>query len=146
MVGEGSFRVGFEKDKLGICLTQVTTTCSVSGRGGLSAGSAGVGDPVFERGSLPGVLVPTALARWLPVSALRWSESVAGVGCSVGVRGVSSPSFGDCGDDLSRQPCAIDPLVSGSVVGNQPEERSQRNRLAARVGFEELQDGLDDAS
>ena len=71
---------------------------------------------------------------------------MAGVGAAVGMRGVSSPGFGDCGNDLSGQPPAIDPMVPGGVVGDQPEERSQRYGFAARVGLEELQDGLDDAA
>ena len=131
---------------MGIYLTQVTTTCSVSGRGGLSARPVGTGGPVFDRGGLPGVSVSTALAGWLRVPALWRAEGVAGVGSAVGVRGVSSPDFGDCGNDLSGQPPAYDPVVSSSVVGDQPEERSQRHGLAACVGLEELQDSLDYAA
>ena len=71
---------------------------------------------------------------------------MAGVGTAVGVRWVPSPDFGDCGNDLSGQSPAIDLVVPGGVVGDQPEERSQRHGLAARVGVEELQDGLDDAA
>lgn len=133
-------------DQMGIYLTKVTTTCSVFGRGGLSTRPAGVGVPVFNRGGLSGVSVSTALASWLRVPALWWAEGVAGVGDAVGVLRVPSPDFCDCGNDLSGQPPAIDPLVSGGMVGDQPEERSQRHGLAARVGREELQDGLDDAA
>ena len=71
---------------------------------------------------------------------------MAGVGSAVGVRGVSSPDFGDCGNDLSGQPPAFDPVVPGGVVSDQPEERSQRHGPAARFGLEELQDGLDYAA
>ena len=71
---------------------------------------------------------------------------MAGVGAAVGMRGVPSPDFGDCGNDLSGQPPAIDLVVPGCVVGDQPEERSQRHGLATRVGPEKLQDGLDDAA
>ena len=71
---------------------------------------------------------------------------MAGVGAAVGVLWVPSPDFGDCGNDLSGQPPAIDPVVPGGMVGDQPEERSQRHGLGARVGLEELQDGLDDAA
>ena len=67
---------------------------------------------------------------------------MASVGSAVGLRGMQSPDFGDCGNDLPGQPPAIDLLVPGGVVGDQPEERSQRHGLAARIGFEELQDGL----
>ena len=71
---------------------------------------------------------------------------MASVGVAVGVRGVPSPDFGDCGNDLSGQPAVVDLMVPGGVVGDQPEERSQRHGLATRVGVEELQDGLDDAT
>lgn len=128
---------------MGIYLTQVTTTCSVSGRGGLSARLGGVGGPVFVRRGVPDVPVSTALAGWLRVPALWRAEGVGGVGSAVGVRELSSTDFGDCGNDLSGQPPAIDPVVSGGVVGDQPEERSQRHGSAARIGFEELQNGLD---
>lgn len=132
--------------EMGIYLTKVTTTCSVFGRGGLSTRPAGAGGPVFDRGGLSGVSVSTALASWLRVPALWRAEGVAGVGAAVGVLWVPSPDFGDCGNDLSGQPPAIDPVVPGGMVGDQPEERSQRHGLAARVGLEELQDGLDDAA
>lgn len=39
-----------------------------------------------------------------------------------------------------------DPVVSGGVVGDQPEERNQRHGFAPRVGLEKLQDSLDDAA
>ena len=71
---------------------------------------------------------------------------MAGVGATLGVRGVPSPDFGDSGNDLSRQSPAVDPVVPGGVVGDQPEERSQRHGSAARVGLEDLQNGLDDAA
>src|SRR5579864_5024290 len=125
-----------ECGEMGIYLTKVTTTCSVFGRGGLSTRPAGFGVPVFNRGGLSGVSVSTALASWLRVPALWWAEGVAGVGDAVGVLRVPSPDFCDCGNDLSGQPPAIDPLVSGGMVGDQPEERSQRHGLAARVGRE----------
>jgi len=131
---------------MGIYLTQVTTTCSVSGRGGLSKRAVGAGGPVFDRGGLSGVSVSTALASWLRVPALWRAEGVASFGTAVGMHGVPSPDFGDCGNDLSGQPPAIDLVVPGGVVGDQPEERSQRHGLAACVGLEELQDGLDDAA
>ena len=63
---------------------------------------------------------------------------MASVGAAVGVRGMPSPDFGDCGNDLSGQPPAIDPVVPGGMVGDQPEEWSQRHGLAACVGLEEL--------
>jgi len=61
------------------------------------------------------------------------------------VRGLPSSGFGDRGNDFSGQPASIDLVVPGGVVGDQSEERSQLHGLAAGVGPEELQDGLDDA-
>ena len=92
------------------------------------------------------VSVSTALANWVRVPTLSRAEGMAGVGSVVGVRSLSSPDFGDCGNDLSGQPSALDLVVSGGVVGDQSEERSQRHGFAARTGLEELQDGLDDAA
>jgi hypothetical protein len=63
--------------KTGIYLTPVTTTCSVFGRGRLSAEPAGAGDTLFDRGGLPGILVWTSLARGLPVPALRREKKLA---------------------------------------------------------------------
>jgi hypothetical protein len=55
------------------------------------------------------------------VPALWRAEGVVSVGAAVEVHGAPSRDFG--------------------VVGDQPEERSQRHGRAARVGVEELQDG-----
>lgn len=128
---------------MGIYLTQVTTTCSVSGGGRLSARSAGAGAPLFDRGGLPGVFVSTSLAGRILLPTLRESEGLAGLRFAVGMRGLSSPGFSDLGNDFSGQPTASDSMVSGGVVGDQPEERRQRHGLTARAGVEELQDGLD---
>jgi hypothetical protein len=75
------------------------------------------------------------------VPALWRAEGVVSVGAAVEVHGAPSRDFGGCGSDLSGQPSAIDPVVPGGLVGDQPEERSQRHGRAARVGVEELQDG-----
>jgi len=116
------------------------------GRGGLSARSAGVGGPVFDRGGLPDVPVSTALARWLRMPALRQPEGVASVASAVGMREVPSPEFGDGGNDFSGQPPSADIVVSSGVVGDQPEEWGKRHGLAARARLEELQNGLDYAA
>lgn len=68
---------------------------------------------------------------------------MAGIGFAVGMRGLPSPGLSDLGHDFSGQPAASDSMVSGGVVGHQPEERCQRHGLTARVGLEELQDGMD---
>ena len=132
--------------QMGIYLTQVTTTCSVSGCGRVSARSTGAGAPLFDRGSLPGVFVSTSLAGRILLPTLRESEGMAGLGFAVGMHGLSSPGFSDLGNDFSGQPTASDSMVSGGVVGHQPEERRQRHGLTAGAGLEELQDGLDFAA
>ncbi len=71
---------------------------------------------------------------------------MASLGFAMGVRGLSSSNFGDCGDDFSRQSPAADLVVPGGVVGDQPKERRQRHGFTARAGLEELQDGLDPAA
>ena len=71
---------------------------------------------------------------------------MASLGFAVGVRGLSSSNFGDCGDDFSRQSAAADLVVPGGVVGDQPEERRPRHGLTAGAGLEELQDGLEPAA
>lgn len=74
---------------------------------------------------------------------LREAEGIADLGFAAGMGGLSSPGFSDLGNDLSGQPTASDSMVSGGVVGDQPEERRQRHELTAGAGLEELQDGLD---
>jgi len=128
---------------MGIYLTQVTTTCSFSGCGRLSARPAGIGGALFDRGVLPGVSVSTSLARWILQPALWRPEGVTSVGSALGVRCLSSSGIGDCWNGFSRQPIAADLVVPSGVVGDQSEERCQRHGIAARAGLEELQDGLD---
>ena len=60
--------------------------------------------------------------------------------------GCHRPEFGDCWDGISGQPPAIDSVVPGGVVGDQPEERSKRDGPAAPAGLEKLQDSLDYAA
>jgi hypothetical protein len=69
--------VSTKKDEMGIYLTPVTTICSVFGRGRLSAEPAGVGDTLFDRGGLPGILVSTSLAGGLSLPALRREKELA---------------------------------------------------------------------
>src|ERR1700739_1088012 len=63
--------------EMGIYLTPVATTCSVFGRGRLSAEPAGVGDTLFDRGGMPGIPVSTSLARGLSLPALRRAKELA---------------------------------------------------------------------
>lgn len=51
------------------------------------------------------------------------------------------PGFRDRGNDPSGQPPVLDVVVPGSLVGDQPEEWSERRGFAACAGGEELQDG-----
>ena len=89
---------------------------------------------------------PAPLAGRVPVSALRRGQIVARAGNITGVCGVWEPDIGHCRDDISGHPDALVGLVSGDVVGDDAEERSQCPGLAAGVGPEELRDGLDVAA
>jgi len=52
------------------------------------------------------------------------------------------PKLCDRRDDLSGHPPALEPLVSGGLVGNEPEEWYQRHGTATGARAEELQNGL----
>jgi len=104
--------------QMGIYLTQVTTTSSFSCCGRLSAGPAGTGAALLDRGGLPGVSVSTSLAGWILLPALWRPEGLASFRFAVGVRGLSSSGFGDCGNGFSRQPIAADLVVPSGVVGD----------------------------
>ena len=104
--------------QMGIYLTQVTTACRFSGCGILSARPAEIGAALLERGGLSGVSVPTSLAGWILLPALWRPEGLASFRFAVGVRGLSSSGFGDCGNGFSRQPIAADLVVPSGVVGD----------------------------
>ena len=89
---------------------------------------------------------PAPLAGRVPVPALRRGQIMAGARHVTGVCGLPEPNIGHCRDDISGHPDATGGLVSGHVVGDDTEKRSQRTGLAAGVGTEELRDGLDVAA
>ena len=62
------------------------------------------------------------------------------------MRWLRLPGFCDCRDRVSGQPPAVDPVVPGGGVGDEPEEWGERHGVAACAGLEELQDGLDHAA
>ena len=66
------------------------------------------------------------------------------------MRELRLPDFGDGGDDLSGHRQAVDAVVSGDLVGDEPEERRQCkwgcNWLQWILGMGSHKEGLDLAS
>ena len=63
-----------------------------------------------------------------------------------GMRGLGIPVLGHGGRHLPGHAHATAAMVSGDVVDDDPEERCQRSRAAARAGPEAVSDGLDMAA
>ena len=61
-------------------MTQVTPTCSMGADGGFPAQSDGVRGSVWRRGGVPGLPVPTAMARRLSLPPLWAGQSLASPG------------------------------------------------------------------
>ena len=80
---------------------------------------------------MSGVLVPVALAGRFSVSPLQPQQGVGGKCHAVAVLRVRSPNLGHGRNRFPRYAEAIEDVVPGNVVGDQPEERSQRAGLAA---------------
>jgi len=86
--------------------------------------------------------------RWrvagrFPMPTLPWREIVAGAERPSGVCWLWVPDVRDGGDDFPRYGDSVGCMVSGDVVGDHTEERSQRAGTAAGVGLEELRDRVD---
>src|ERR1017187_2013723 len=81
---------------------------------------------------------PPAMAGWFPVSALRWWQVLACARRPAGVCSVWRPNIRDRRDHFPGHADAIARLVSRHVVGDDPEERRQRVRVAASAGVKEL--------
>ena len=65
-------------------------------------------------------------------------KTLASIRRSAAMFGLQLPKFGDCRDDFSGHSYSPDGLVSGDVVGHQPEEWRQRLGAATSAGPEEL--------
>ena len=72
----------------------------------------------------------------------RW-EVVAGAGRIARVCWLWMPDVGDGEDDLPRYKDPFGGVVPRDVVGDHPEEWSQRFGTAAGVGLEKLRDCVD---
>ena len=127
---------------LGIHLTQVTPTSSVSERGGLPSNARGVRGPLRHRRSLSGLSREAALADGVYLSTLRAHPRLARAHGVVAVRELRSPNFGHGGHHLRRHARPPDDVVPGDVVRDQSEDRDQRPELAAGLGPAELSDRL----
>ena len=87
---------------------------------------------------MPGVLSAVAMAGGFPLSALWWQPVVAGSRSAVGVRWLWLPNFSNSGNDLPGHPDSIACVVPRDVVGDDPEERSQRVGVATNSRPEEI--------
>ena len=74
---------------------------------------------------MSGVPVPIALAGRFSVSPLQPRKGVVGRGRLVAVLPVRSPNFGHGGNRFPRYAEAVEDVVPGHVVRDEPEERSQ---------------------
>ena len=86
------------------------------------------------------------VARWVSVPALRRRKGLAATFGAPGMRELRVSNVGHGGDDLPGHAQATGVVVSHDVVGDQPEERSQRLGSAARPWAGKLQDRLDVAA
>jgi len=91
---------------------------------------------------VPGIPGTASVAFGFCLSAVRITEGVAGAG-ALGVCRVRVPDFGHGRDDFPRYEDSLASLVSGYVVGDEPEERRQRAGPAAGTWPQELRDGMD---
>jgi len=126
---------------LGIHLTQVIATGSVArrgSRGGLPALGGRLRKALRIGGSLPRLSFPGAMAGRIPLPSLRGGQSMATALRTPAVRELCVPSFVDSGDDIPGHAHSPEGLVPRPVVDDQPEERRQRSRPAARAGTRKL--------
>ena len=86
---------------------------------------------------MSGVFDATPVAKWFPLSPLRFREGMAGAG-SVGVCRVWVPDLSDGRNDFPGYADPVTDLVSRHVVGDDPEKRRQRVGTATSAGAEEL--------
>ncbi len=128
---------------MGMSLTPVAPTCRGERLGRLSADASGAGAPVRERGGLPRVSRAAAVAGGRVLPGLRGHEGVDDSAGTLDVRRVRTPRFGHRGNDLSGHPHASAAVVPGDLVGDQPEDRSQRPRGPEDPGARQLQDRMD---
>ena len=95
---------------------------------------------------MPGIPVPTSMARRLSLPALRLRSLLAGTVGAHAVPRVWSSDIGDGRDDFPRHAQTAGGLVPGHVLVGEPEERGQRPGVAESVGVGQLQNGVDVAA
>lgn len=91
---------------------------------------------------MSGIPGTASVAFGFCLSAVRIAEGVASAR-ALGMCPVRVPDVGDGGYDFPGYADSLAGLVSGHVVGDEPEERCQRAGPAASTGPEELPDGMD---
>ena len=127
-------------------LTPVTPTCSGWANGGVPSHTPGARRALHDRGGVPRLPGASPLGAGLRVPRVRWHRGVGHPARTLDVHGLWAPGVGDGGHDLRGHSYPADALVSGDLVGGQPEERRQRLGLAARPRFGQLPHGLDVAA
>ena len=99
------------------------------------------------RGAMPGLPLPTEVARRLYLPEMRdGRKAVANWGNSVQMRELRTSGFSHCRDDFSGHTQAVAKLVHGDLVGYHAEERRECGRLTADSRLGQLSDRLDVAS
>src|SRR3989442_6952866 len=83
------------------------------------------------------------MATGLRLSLVRWGEGVADEARAVDVHRVWPPGLADGGHDLPGHPDLVGAVVRRDLVGDEPEERRERARVAAHPRIGKLPHGLD---
>src|ERR1041385_7360659 len=110
--------------------------------GTLPGNCAAVRNAIFDGRGLSRVPVSVAVARGVPVPALRRRQGLGGWCHPFPMFGLRPPDLSDRGYLVPRYAEASHHLVSGYVVCDQPEERSQRTGFTAGPGTGQLSHGL----
>ena len=87
---------------------------------------------------MPRVSGAVAVAGRLPLSALWVPGEFAGKEGPAAVWCLSTSDFGDGGNDLAGHPHSSASVVPSHVVGDHPEERSQRAGIATHTGITQI--------
>jgi hypothetical protein len=78
------------------------------------------------------------VARRFSLPPLRRAENLAVAWGAAAVRGLRLSDLRDRWDDFPGHPQTADALVSGDLVGYEPEDRRQRHAAATGLGAGEL--------
>ena len=108
----------------------------------LSANHCFVGEPIFSRRRLLGLLIRAALAGRFLLSQLRERSSLEIIAGALALFWMSQASFRSGWNGFPRHTSANENLVSSDVVYHQPEKWGERPGAAKSSGPWQLPDGL----